>query len=293
MKSTHTLATLALLALITVVQAQDAPSPPAEKASQGQVDAYVTAFNKGDAKALAALYAEDAQYTSDSGVVVSGRSTILENLTKFFAKNKDANLAVEVESARFLTPDVLLEKGLATVGDETTRYVCSYVQTDGKWLIAELDETTLPPMDAGAQALGDLGWLVGAWKDDSQGAAVTSTVNWTNSGHFLCRSFTIDREGEDPITGTEVIGYDPVGGAIRSWMFDSKGGFGEGNWTRENNKWINSYAATLPDGTASSAQHVITYIDDKKYTWESVNRQKDGELLPSIDKIEVVRTPDQ
>ncbi len=284
---------LVLLTLAALAPAQGNEPTDADKTSQSQVDSYVAAFNKGDARALAALYAEDTQYTSDEGVAVVGRAAVLENLTKFFAKNKGAKLEVRVDSARFLTPDVLLERGFATVNDETTRYVCSYVKKDGVWLISELDETTLPPVDAAAAALDELAWMVGSWKDNSPGVSVTSTVDWTNNHHFLRRSISIAREGEDPTVATEVIGYDPVAGAIRSWMFDSEGGFGEGVWKRDGNKWMDSFAATAPDGSTSSAQHIITYIDDKKYTWESVNRQSDGEVLPNIDKIEVVRTSEQ
>ena len=114
---------LVLLFLAALAPAQENQPTDADKASQSQVDSYVAAFNKGDARALAALYAEDTQYTSDEGVAVVGRGAVLENLTKFFAKNKGAKLEVRVDSARFLTPDVLLEKGFATVNDETTRYV--------------------------------------------------------------------------------------------------------------------------------------------------------------------------
>ncbi len=285
--------TFAFIVLAPLAPAQDTPPTEAEKISQANVAAYVAAFNKSDAKALGALYAEDVQYTSDEGLAVAGRAAVQENLAKFLAKNKGATLTVQVDSARFLTPDVLLEKGFATVGDETTRYVCSYVKKGDAWLIAELNETTLPPVDAAAAALDDLAWLVGSWKDSSPGVTVISKVNWTNNHHFLCRSVTVERDGQDPMQATEVIGYDPVAGALRSWMFDSEGGFGEGTWKRDGNKWMNSFAGTAPDGSTSSAQHIITYIDEKKYTWESVNRQNGGEILPNIDKIEVVRTTAQ
>ncbi|HEY5705140.1 MAG TPA: SgcJ/EcaC family oxidoreductase [Terrimicrobiaceae bacterium] len=281
---------LALLAFACEALARDQQPSEAEKISQGLTEAYTAAFDKGDAKGLAALYAEDAQFTSDAGNAIIGRAAMLEHLAKYFVTNRGAKLKVQVESARFLTPNVLLEKGFATVDDKTTRYVCSYVKKDGSWLISELDETTLPPVDAAAAALGDLGWLVGSWKDNAPGVAVTSTVDWTNNHHFLRRSVAITRDGGDQTVATEVIGYDPVAGGLRSWMFDSDGGFGEGKWTREGNKWMNSFAATSPDGATSSAQHIITYVDDKKYTWESVNRQRDGEVLPNLDKIEVVRT---
>jgi len=284
---------LAVLVLAATALAQDKQPTDAEKASKAQTDTYIAAFNKGDAKALAAMYAEDAQYTSDEGETIIGRAAVLEGLTKFFRKNKGAKLEVQIESARFLTPEVLLEKGLATIGDETTRYVCNYVKKDGAWLISELNETTLPPANAAEVALNELGWMVGSWKDNSPGVTVATTADWTKNRHFLRRSISVTREGEDAIEATEVIGYDPVAGGLRSWVFDSEGGFGEGAWKREANKGLVSFKATSPDGSTSSAQHIITFLDEKKYTWESINRQSDGEVLPNIDKIEVVRVAGQ
>jgi uncharacterized protein (TIGR02246 family) len=280
---------LALLALASPAWAQDKEPTAAEKAAKAQAAAYVAAFNKGEAKALAALYAEDVQYTNEDGATVIGRAAVQEGLAKFFAKNKGAKLSVEMESARFLTPEVLVEKGLTTIGDETTRYVCSYVKKDGAWLISELNETTLPPANAAEVALADLSWLVGSWKDNSPGVTVATNVAWTKNKHFLRRSITVTREGEDTIEATEVIGYDPVAGGLRSWVFDSEGGFGEGTWKRDDNKWMVSFKGTGPDGALSSAQHILTYLDEKKYTWESISRERNGEALPNLDKIEVVR----
>ncbi len=287
------LSTLAALVLAAPAPAQDHPPTDAEATATAATNAYVAAFNKGDASALAAMYAADAQYVSDDGATIVGRAGVLEGLTKFFAGNEGAKLDVQIESARFLTPDVLVENGLSTIDDETTRYVCSYVKTDGAWLISELNETALPPTDAAAATLGELDWMVGSWTDASPGVTVATTVDWTKSGHFLRRSISVTREDADPIEATEVIGYDPVASGIRSWVFDSDGGFGDGAWTRDGNKWLVAFTATAPDGSTSTAQHVITYLDDGKYTWESINRQRDGEALPNLDKVEVVRAAAQ
>ena len=282
--------TLALLAMIGIASAQEEKVSEAMKAAQAQNATYVAAFNKGDVKALTALYAQDAEYTTDSGETIAGREAVQQGLSKFFGQNKGAKLEVQIESARFLTPDVLVEKGISTLDGESTRYVCQYVKNGNAWLISDLNETKLPPLDAAEQALGELGWLVGKWKDNSPGLDVTTEVAWTKNEHFLRRSFTITREEGETVEGTEVIGYDPAAGQIRSWIFDSEGGFGEGRWKREGNKWMITASATAPDGSTSTAQHIITVIDDKKFTWESINRQSDGEVLPNLDKVEVVRT---
>ena len=281
------------LALTGSATAQDKQPSDAEKSARAQSDAYVTAFNKADSKALASMYAEDAEYTTDDGTVITGREAILKGLKDFFTKNKGAKLEVQINSARLLTPDVLVEKGLATVGDETTRYLCTYIKKGNAWQISELTETELPPVNAAEVALGELSWLVGKWKDSGSGPSVEASVDWTKNQHFLRRSSKVTRENEDPLEATEVIGYDTASDQIRSWVFDSDGGFGEGTWKHDGNKWMITFTSTALDGTTSSAQHVVTYIDDKKFTWESINRQSRGEVLPNIDKIEVIRVAGQ
>jgi hypothetical protein len=80
---------------------------------------------------------------------------------------------------------------------------------------------------------------------------------------------------------------------IRSWVFDSDGGFGEGKWTRKDNRWLIQHTGTLPDGRKSSALNIITYIDDNSCTWQSIHREVNGDLLPNIDEVLVVRQPAQ
>src|SRR6185295_11424856 len=100
-----------------------------------------------------------------------------------------------------------------------------------------------------------LRWMIGSWKDNSPGVTVATTVDWTKNQHFLRRSISITREGEDTMEATEVIGFDPVAGGIRSWVFDSEGGFGEGTWKRDDNEWFVSFKATASDGSTTTAQH--------------------------------------
>src|SRR5688572_31632829 len=126
---------LPLFALCVTTFAQETQPSDAEKVSKAQTDAYVTAFNKGDTKALTMMYAEDVQYTTDEGTEVSGRTAVVEGLNKYLSRNKGAKLVLTVESARFLTPDVLVERGYATLGvpesePEITRYTATYLKKD-------------------------------------------------------------------------------------------------------------------------------------------------------------------
>jgi uncharacterized protein (TIGR02246 family) len=280
-------------ASLSPLHAQPEPEPKpmdeALKIATGLTETYIAAFKKADVAALSSMYSEDVVYTSEDGSVTRGREALAAGLKKFFAANPGAEMAVAIETARFLGTSVLVEEGIADVAGQTTQYRCVYLKEGDTWLIAEIEETALPAADEAALALAELAPLVGTWKDNSPGTSVETRVSYTKNDRFLRRSFTVKRGDAPEIEGTEVIGYDPVAGQIRSWIFDSEGGFGEGYWKREGNKWMITATATAPDGTLSSAHHVITLLNPNKLTWESTNRVADGQALPNLDKVEVVR----
>ena len=84
-------------------------------------------------------------------------------------------------------------------------------------------------------------------------------------------------------------GWDPVAKQIHSWVFDSDGGFGEGTWTHKGSKWLIQSTATLPDGGKATSLNIVTRLKDNSFTWDSVNREIDGELQPNGDPVVVVR----
>ena len=89
----------------------------------------------------------------------------------------------------------------------------------------------------------------------------------------------------------QVVGWDPVAKTIRSWMFDSEGGFGEGVWSREDNRWTVRFHQILADGRLAFATNVYTYVDGNTFTWQSVGREVDGAPLPDVDPVTLVRKP--
>ena len=96
-----------------------------------------------------------------------------------------------------------------------------HVKRDAKWLISQITETGTPLAGNARDNLRVLEWLVGVWDDNSAGVTVRTTVQWAQSGNFLTRTFKAAREGADESEGTEVIGWDPKAGKIRSWIFDN------------------------------------------------------------------------
>jgi hypothetical protein len=120
---------------------------------------------------------------------------------------------------------------------------------------------------------------------------VQTRINWAGDKNFLIRKFNVKGSDQDETDGWEIIGWDPERQVIRSWIFDSNGGFGESTWANDGEHWLIQASNVLPDGSRSTAEHVLTKVDDNKFSWESQNRSLNGDPQPSLDKIEVERLP--
>jgi uncharacterized protein (TIGR02246 family) len=266
-------------------------SPP-DQTKDDDAQKYQEAYNKGDAKAVAGFYSEDVDYVDQDGAVVKGRDAMQRLLADNFQQNPGAKLAITTLEIKDLTPDVKVSQGFATVtpangAPVTTRYTAVRVKKGDHWEISQLNEREAPPPSAFAK-LEALGWLVGTWQDKNGDQTVQSKIDWAGDKNFLIR--TINVQGNQTSTdGWEVIGWDPLRQQIRSWIFDSNGGFGETTWANDGESWLIRASNILPDGSRSTAENVLTKVDDNKFSWESQNRTLNGEPQPSLDKIEVQR----
>ena len=62
------------------------------------------------------------------------------------------------------------------------------------------------------------------------------------------------------LEGWQIIGWDPIDERIRSWTFDSEGGFADGYFTREGSRWLLRETGVAPDGSRTGADNTITKI---------------------------------
>jgi hypothetical protein len=98
------------------------------------------------------------------------------------------------------------------------------------------------------------------------------------------------KRGEEPVLeGWQIIGWDPVEERIRSWTYDDAGGFTEGYWTREGQRWLVREAGYTNDGGRTTSENTITKIADDRFTWQAANRTLDGDPQPAINSIEISR----
>jgi len=274
-------------------KAADKPNDD-ESAIRQAVDAYVEAYENSDAKALAALWGPDSEYlSSSSGKRLKGRDAIEQEFARIFAAGP-AKLEVTVHSIRLLTPDVATEEGEARVtapgaAPEESTYLAIHVKRDGKWLLDSLRETELPSRSTAYEHLQELEWLVGTWVDADDEATVETTCQWARNKNFLTRNFKVQAGDHTDMEGTQVIGWDAGSGQIRSWVFDSDGGFSQGIWKRQGDRWIINSLGTLPDGGQATSMNILTKIDDDTLTWQTTGREVDGEILPNVEPVTVKR----
>jgi len=292
--------TIALVAFLTGALAcagfAQAPADPPEKAAVVANDrAYEAAYAKGDVKALVDFFAEDADYTTDEGRTYSGRVDIEASIRAGLLANRGSKLAINVQTVRVLGPETVLEKGTTTVtaksGDtSSSQYTAIYIKKDGKWKINQLIESpiaALTPRDR----LEELAWLVGSWEesDKSDDLTIRSLYSWARGGNFLTRSITVKRAGDVVLEGWQIIGWDPTQERLRSWTFDGEGGYADGYFTREGNRWLLRETGVASNGSRTSADNTITKVSGDKFTWESANRTLDGDPQPGIGRIEINR----
>jgi uncharacterized protein (TIGR02246 family) len=102
------------------------------------VDAYVAAFNAGDAAAVAAHWAEDGEFVTPAGEKLQGKQAIREAFEAFLKENQGAKVEVKIASIRVADDGAAVEQGTARVtrpGEDPTEttYVATYRKRDGKW----------------------------------------------------------------------------------------------------------------------------------------------------------------
>jgi hypothetical protein len=120
----------------------------------------------------------------------------------------------------------------------------------------------------------------------------TSSVTWADNYSFLIRAFEIEVKGEKPTTGTMFVGWDPQSGQIKSWLFDSNGGHGEGLWTRTGEKeWVVKAHGVLRDGRPTSATQVHVVLNKDSVKTSSIDRIIGGQVAPDITDVVMVRKP--
>ncbi|QEG35232.1 YybH family protein [Bythopirellula goksoeyrii] len=269
---------------------------PDEAAIRANAEAYVEAYNKRDAKAVAEMWSPDAVYMDPTtGEAVVGQEELTALFEEDFTATPDLKIEVSIDSIDFVSPNVAIENGVATVTvpdqePAISNYSAVHVKRDGKWLIDRVSESDVPsPPPTNYEQLQKLEWLIGSWVDGDDNSTIVTECQWTKNCNFITRSFAVVVRDEIDLSGFQIIGWDAAAKEIRSWVFDSHGGFAEGTWELEGDQWVIHSKGTLASGEKSSSVNIVVPVDENSFTWQSVNRQVGGQLLPNVEEVLIVR----
>jgi uncharacterized protein (TIGR02246 family) len=261
----------------------------ADRAAIGeQMEAFRKAFEKGDAERVASFWTPGGELIDDEGSVYRGRAAVARAYRELFGDKEKRRAEIKQESLRFPSKDTAVEEGYFTVRvgkaePTTSRYSALHVREGGKWLMALVRE-----WPGESTSLRDLEWLIGSWEAKRDGTEVHTTYEWLWDKSFIRADFTI-RQKSRTLRGFQMIGKDANSDSLRSWTFESEGGFGEATWARDGKKWVLDSAGRLADGSTLAAAIILVPLDRNSFTWQAVERSRDGEEVADLPPVKVTR----
>jgi uncharacterized protein (TIGR02246 family) len=284
----------ALLAAVVLLAAgARAADPSPRQGDEAQIraaaQAYLTALERGDGKACAALWTPDGDIVDDLGAVLPGRDTAAA-AAPAPAGAARPDVRISDTKIRFLTADVAIEDGTIEVGPAgaalTGRFSATWVRHDGAWKLAALREARAAE-PSGAASLEQLAWMVGDWEIERKARAADAplapdaderptlrlAVKWNDTKTFLERDLAIGPAAGasgPTMTISQRIGWEPLSRSIRSWAFGSDGSHAEGTWHRDGGSWIAHVTTVRPDGSQVGSINIYTYDGADRCVWRSI-----------------------
>lgn len=273
-----------------------ADSQEIEAVVQSRVDDVVVAFDKGDASALANQFLADGEMIDEEGNVFRGHEELSGLFKEFFTKFPGAKLALQVESIRAIGPALAIEEGARTIttqdgkGRADLRYVTIWSKPKDQWLIASVREIADDGPPSPHTQLEPLSWLIGDWVNEGDDAVVHITYRWSEDGNYILADFDVKVSDRPASKSTQRIGWDPSNLQIRSWLFDTDGGFSHGTWTPTEKGWVIQSSAVLPSGMSGSA--IVQFLPERedRFIIKGTHRWIGG-MLDDDFEVTVTRRP--
>jgi len=239
---------------------------------------------------------EGGELIDENGNAYVGKAEIAGLFKAFFTKFPKAVMELEVTDVRSLGDSLAIEEGVRRITAEDgaaaaqLRYIAVRDKVGDHWPIASYREFADDPLPSPQEMLLSLSWLVGDWVDESPEGRTAISYRWSEDGNFLIGDYTLSVGGLPESQSTQRIGWDAVEGTIRSWTFDSDGGFSEGEWTPTEAGWVVKSEAAMPDGTTGSATVTLAPTDEDHFTVRSSDRIVAGADEPEFE-LKIARRP--
>jgi uncharacterized protein (TIGR02246 family) len=252
---------------------------------------FADAFNKGDARAVAALWTENGECRDGDGQTFVGRAAIEKAYAALFKANGGARVDVLVKSVRFPARDLAVEEGVLRNSQgprdlpTTTTYVAVHIREGGRWKIALASEGGANP-----DRLEALDWLLGDWTTKVKEGSVQFSFARDAKKRLITGTFTRTGAGKDPLTGAIRIVLDPETGRIRSWSFEDDGAHSQAIWNNDGKSWVLDSRGVLADGTPTAERIVLQRVRADAITWRAIDRVLGDTPLADTPPMRLTRT---
>lgn len=275
------------------------PTESEESVIEKTMDEYVKTYNQKNSEKLALFWSSQGVYLNPStGTSLEGREAIQSFFERQFIDDPNSQLEISLDSIQLINDHLAHASGKVKIqegGSEVQQnlFVADFVKDNKEWFLQKVHESEVVEPSSNYVHLKDIEWLIGTWKDHSDDIDIIITSKWDGNKNFIFQNFVTKLFGRDQLEGKQIIAWDPIKKRIRSWVFDSDGGFGEGFWTKRDNSWYVAMTYILSDGRRASANNIYTQLDEKTYLWSSFGRDLDGQLLPNIEPVKVYKEDDK
>jgi len=267
-----------------------AKESPELAAVRAECEAFTEAFNKADAKAVAALWTREGEYIDEAGERFAGRDEIEKVYAEYFAGNPQGRIKIEIDSLRKLSDQIVVEEGRSTSEPASAerpgycRYTAIHTKEDGRWKLASVRDTWVE-VSLAQRNLSDLDFLIGTWEAEEHGVKLESVFRWVANNTFIERQYTNTHLDGTQTSGIQLIGWNAERAQVQSWNFSPDGGHAVGFWTPQENGWVARMHGLTGDGVATGSINSIVRLDDNAYVWKSVDRTLGDLQLPDSDEV--------
>jgi uncharacterized protein (TIGR02246 family) len=280
-------------------EAEPAAAIPAEEQPfWDSAKAFVNAYAQRDAEAIGEMFTEDAEFRDEFGERIVGREAIVQMFQDVFESTPEALIEeIDIEKIRYISPEVVLEEGVVYATESldepvyTNRYVALHVKgLDDVWRINTLKDYPRERLTK-SEHLDQLQWLIGEWINEEANEIVETSCQWSDDGNYLLRRYRLETTEGETLDGVQRIGWDPRRKQLKSWQFDSNGGFSDSYWSRNGNQWIVTTQGTTAEGEATQATSVYTIVDEERIIWQITSLVVGSEIMPESQAVVMMRKP--
>lgn len=266
-----------------------------EKEILVSMERLLSAFNKSDIDGLLNSFLKEGELIDDAGNVHSGHEQIRELAKAYFEKYPGAQTEAALESVRNVGGLVFADgrRSISTKDGKSVamiRFSSVWQKTDGVYRLASIRDFAEPVLPSPNEALQSISWLVGEWINEGADARVHIKYQWSDDNNFILGTISTQVDGKTTSSSTQRIGWDPVLGSYRSWVFDVDGGFGDGVWSEAEDGWAIQSTAVTPDGSKGSALMKIIPESFDRFTIRGSNRTVNGQIEPDYEVV-IVKKP--